>query len=517
MIKVDLENLSKEELMELVLKLQKENENKDEKIEQLEAEKRNLNVKLDELIAKYEQKVEVNNKIIADRFLPKCEKLTPQEESINEVEALNEQEKKSRKSPSQRFIEELKELKSIEITYDFDFDEFGVDRNSVKPFGEDISYKIELNSLNYDIVEVKRPKYKDKDHIYQAVSTDVFPNSPLTSSLAANIIVMKYLLAIPLNRYASYMNSFNIKVSPQDLSNYVTRTCNLLEPLYNELEKALVNTKFNVIHGDETTIQIIDSNKTKCYMFVYATSFWDNPVYIYKFSENRDIDDTVKFLNNYNGYFVCDGYPGYDSLPSKVNGEIKIQRCWVHMRRYFFDCIKGLDEELWPKNPAYGVITKIDQMFKLESDMRKQNYTRDQIKEKRNSKEYQDLIKSLDEKILKINTENSAYLKKACNHYENDKDELYTFLEDGYLDIHNNLAERTVRPFTIARKNFLFCKTSDGATITGKLFSIVQTARANGLRVEQYLKYVIDNIRTKKIEELLPWSLSLPEDLKIKK
>ena len=79
------------------------------------------------------------------------------------------------------------------------------------------------------------------------------------------------------------------------------------------------------------------------------------------------------------------------------------------------------------------------------------------------------------------------------------------------------MSERTVRPFTIARKNFLFCKTSDGATITGKLFSIVQTARANGLRVEQYLKYVIDNIRTKKIEELLPWSLSLPEDLKIKK
>ena len=79
------------------------------------------------------------------------------------------------------------------------------------------------------------------------------------------------------------------------------------------------------------------------------------------------------------------------------------------------------------------------------------------------------------------------------------------------------MSERIVRPFTIARKNFLFCKTSDGATITGKLFSMVQTARANGLRVEQCLKYVIDNIKTKKIEELLPWSLSLPEDLKIKK
>ena len=514
---MDLKNLSKEDLMRLVLKLQKENEKKDLKIEKLEAEKRNLNVKLDELIAKYEQKVEVNNKIIADKFLPKCEKLTPQEESINEVEALNEQKKKPRKSPSKRFIEELKELKSVEITYDFDFDEAKIDRKNVKPFGEDISYKIELNSLKYDIVEVKRPKYKDKEHIYQATSDDVFPNSPLTASLASNIIAMKYLLGIPLNRYASYMNSFNINVSPQDLSNYVIRTCNLLEPLYDELEKALVNTKFNVIHGDETTIQIIDSNKEKCYMFVYATSFWDNPVYIYKFSENRDINDTVKLLNNFNGYFVCDGYSGYDSLPNKVKGNIKIQRCWVHMRRYFFDCIKGLDQELWAKNPAYDVITKIDQMFKLEAEMRIHNYTRDQIYENRNSKEYKDLIKSIDDTILNIDYGNSTYLKKAYNHYKNDKDELYTFLEDGYLDIDNNLAERTVRPFTIARKNFLFCKTCDGATITGKLFSIVQTARANGLRVEQYLKYVIENIKTKDISKLLPWSLNLPQDLKIKK
>lgn len=92
---------------------------------------------------------------------------------------------------------------------------------------------------------------------------------------------------------------------------------------------------------------------------------------------------------------------------------------------------------------------------------------------------------------------------------------LYTFLENGYLDISNNLAERTVKPFVIARKNFLFCKTKCGAEVTGKLFSIVQTARSNGLNVEKYINYVIENIDKKNINELLPYSDKLPNDVRI--
>ena len=83
------------------------------------------------------------------------------------------------------------------------------------------------------------------------------------------------------------------------------------------------------------------------------------------------------------------------------------------------------------------------------------------------------------------------------------------------MDISNNLAERVVKPFVIARKNFLFCKTADGAITTGKLFSIIQTAKANHLKSERYLTYVISNINKKDIEDLLPWSDSLPKELSI--
>ena len=114
-------------------------------------------------------------------------------------------------------------------------------------------------------------------------------------------------------------------------------------------------------------------------------------------------------------------------------------------------------------------------MFKYESMMREKEYTKIQIETYRNGKEYQETIKELDELIMKIDYGSNSLLKKAVEHYKNDKDELYTFLENGYIDISDNLAERIVIPFVIARKNFMFCKTSDGADVTGKLFSIIQT------------------------------------------
>ena len=141
----------------------------------------------------------------------------------------------------------------------------------------------------------------------------------------------------------------------------------------------------------------------------------------------------------------------------------------------------------------------------------------EEIVKQRKSSAYQSIIEELNNYIDLINIDNNELLSKAVNYYNNNKKELYTYLDYGYLDISNNLAERVVKPFVIARKSFLFCKTADGATTTGKLFSIVQTARANGLKSEEYLTYVISNINKKDINDLLPWSNKLPKELLINK
>ena len=156
-------------------------------------------------------------------------------------------------------------------------------------------------------------------------------------------------------------------------------------------------------------------------------------------------------------------------------------------------------------------------LFHDESEFRRRKLTADEIKKERNSKRYRRYIKELDEYINGIDTTNNELLSKAVKYYNNQYDELYTYLEDGHVDLNNSLAERVVKPFVIARKNFLFCKTADGATISGKIFSIVQTAKANGLKSEQYLAYFINNINKKDINDLLPWSQKLPRELSILK
>ena len=480
-------------------------------LEKLQVENRKLNLRIEELIAKYEDKLLASKKFQVEQFIPSSEKLIEEDLIINELEVI--QEKKVRKAPTENFINDLKKLYEKEEIIDYDFK--GIDISNIKPFGIDESYKIEYKPAKFEVVKVVRKKYKDKDKIYQALSDDPFPHSPLTPSLAANLIEMKFNLGIPFHRYSNYLISHGLNISDVNIYNYAKRTLDLLEPLYSELLNNLLHNEFNVIHADETPLKVIGSKKDKCYMFVYTTSFWEKPIYIYDFNDSRSTKNLKELLSDYKGYLVCDGYTGYDCLTKQG---ITIQRCMVHARRYFNDVLKVLDNEKErTKSPAYKVLNLMSKLFKYEDDFKKKTLTASQIVKQRNSSAYQSVIKGLNNYIDSINIDNNELLSKAVNYYNNNKKELYTYLDYGYLDISNNLAERVVKPFVIARKSFLFCKTADGATTTGKLFSIVQTARANGLKSEEYLTYVISNINKKDINDLLPWSNKLPKELLINK
>lgn len=480
-------------------------------LEKLQVENRNLNLRIEELIAKYEDKLLASKKFQVEQFVPSSEKLTEEDLIINELEVIKE--KKVRKAPTENFINDLKKLYEKEEIIDYDFK--GIDISHIKPFGTDESYKIEYKPAKFEVVKIVRKKYKDKDKIYQTLSDDPFPHSPLTPSLAANLIEMKFNLGIPFYRYSNYLISHGLNISDVNIYNYAKRTLDLLEPLYSELLNNLLHNEFNVIHADETPLKVIGSKKDKCYMFVYTTSFWEKPIYIYDFNDSRSTKNLKELLSDYKGYLVCDGYTGYDCLTKQG---ITIQRCMVHARRYFNDVLKVLDNEKErTKSPAYKVLNLMSKLFKYEDDFKKKSLTASQIVKQRNSSAYQSVIKDLNNYIDSINIDNNELLSKAVNYYNNNKKELYTYLDYGYLDISNNLAERVVKPFVIARKSFLFCKTADGATTTGKLFSIVQTARANGLKSEEYLTYVISNINKKDINKLLPWSNKLPKHLLINK
>lgn len=518
-MKQELEKLSKEELIKLVLEKQ-DLLSKQERIagelyaelETVRAEHRELMMRMEELIAKYEEAVKEKRAAEIRQFIPKSEKL--KEEVINEVEAVRQ--KKKRRTPTETFLAQLKRAyrgEEDDVVIDYDFEGNGVARESVKLFGADETYKLEYVPGSFKVKRIVRNKYRDADRIYEADSSaDPFPHSPLTASLAANILNMKYELGVPFYRYSKYLEQKGFVISETDICHWASRSMELLEPLYERLFERLLKTEIKVIHIDETPLKVIDEEKTKCYMFVYATSYWEAPVYIYSFNDTRSTKDTKEILKEYDGYAVCDAYSGYDSLPAQG---IRVQRCMVHARRYFNDCLTGLTGKEMKKNPAYRTMELMGKLFQQEEKFREKKYTAERIKTERNKPYYLACIKRLNEHIDSIDPGQNTLLKKAVNYYNNNRKELYTYLENGYVDICNNLAERVVKPFVIARKSFLFCKTAEGADVTAKLFSIVQTARANGLKSEQYLSYCLENIRNKPVEDLLPWSEALPEEIRI--
>ena len=337
-----------QELRKKIAELEELNRQKDialaeshKKIAKLEAEKKEMQLKLNELIEKYENKIEQYKKMQVEKFGKKSEKIKPEDLAINEVEVKKERKKKV--GPYQSSINDLKEAfkgEIKEVVIDYNFEENKVDRNKVKEFGYDETYKLEVPLQTFQLVKYVRKKYKDKEHIYESIVDDVFPKSILTPSLAAYILYNKYVLAVPLSRQAEYFRSHNINLSDVSLSNYVEKAVNVMKKLYTGLLDELINNKAHSIHSDETPIKVLDSDKSKYYCFVYTTSFWDNPIYIYEFSETRTTAKLKEHLKDYNGYMTIDGYQAYNQLTE--NGKLKLQRCFVHVRRYFADCVKLL-------------------------------------------------------------------------------------------------------------------------------------------------------------------------------
>lgn len=524
-MKNDLSKLSKEELLQYIESLEKSNEILENNINIVTKEKNKYEKDFKELQIKYNKllkKIETKTQIIK---LNNHNTFYSKKESSNEKILLNEAEKTvskvGRKQGSKNFasidFESLVTNTIIENPETLVCKDCGSDLVKI---GEDISYKINKIPTKIEVTKIIRSLYKCpkcEGKVYQALCNDNFPHSVCTPSLAANIIDAKFNLGVPFYRYSKYLQNNSIDLSTMDLCNYVLRSDEILKPLYNEILGTLINTSSKVIFSDETPIEVLDLNKNNrknSYIFVYISSFYEFSIYIYSFNETRKTDELTALTSNYNGYLVCDGYPGYDKL-RETNKNIKIQRCFAHIRRNFYDVIKVLSDEKKKQSKAYEMVRRIDKLFYLENQMTVKHLDPDEIKEERNSKEYLEVFNSIYSYLHSLNPEKGTPLSKAVDYFLKFEEDSKTFLEDGHIPISNNIAERAVKPFVICRKNFLFSKSVNGAEASGRLFSILQTAKANGLVPEIYLAYCLENINKVNLEDLLPWSEKLPISLKV--
>ena len=517
--------LSKEELLEIIANQQEQLSKQDEKISGLERDFADLQEKYNKLLKEIETKLHIIKVQNHNKYYSTKESAFAKENKedisspINEVE-VNLAKKKGRPLGSKNFADiDLEGLAQETVTLDIAAEL--VNRGwKLTKIGEDVSYLVKV-AKEIKVIRVIAPKYIRSDEkegkVYQAIKDGAFPHSICTASLAGDIINAKYNLDVPLYRYAKYLNSRGIPLSDMDLTNYVKRSDELLKPLYEAIKGRLINQTANVIHSDETPLEVLDylrkGNRKNGYIFAYVSSFYNNPIYLYDFNRTRETDKTKSLLDGYKGYIVTDGYAGYDDLASKG---IKIQRCFAHIRRKFYDIVKVLNDGQRKVSSANEMVKRIDRLFAKEAELKANKKSPLEILEARRSDSYMKIVNDIYDYLDSINAEEGTPLDAAVKYFRNIKGESKTFLLDGHIPISNNICERAIKPFAIMRRNVLFAKTENGASISGRIFTIVQTAKANALVVDKYLEYALENINKVPVEDLLPWSEKLPKKLSIK-
>lgn len=342
----------------------------------------------------------------------------------------------------------------------------------------------------------------------------VFPKSYASPSSMAYIMNQKYVEGLPLYRQESQLKYIGIHLSRQTLANWMINGANRwLSILYDRMRVHLLSE--DILHADETTVQVLRepgrSAASKSYMWLYRNGRERPPNIIFEYQRTRASKHPKKFLLDFKGYLHVDGYAGYDSIPN-----ITLSGCWSHARRKFDEALKSL-----PKGADQSKLTATEgleycnQLFTIERKFL--NETPEERYEQR-LKHSKPLLEAFST-WLKIQTPKvlpKSALGKAIKYCRNQWHKLIVFLEDGRLEIDNNRSERSIKPFVIGRKNFLFSNTPKGAKSSAIIYSIVETAKENGLIPFEYLKYLfeqlpnIDTTNAEVLDQLLPWSPTIP-------
>jgi transposase len=273
-----------------------------------------------------------------------------------------------------------------------------------------------------------------------------------------------------------------------------------------------------LINIDETTVQVLKepdrANTTKSYMWVFRGGTKDHPLILYQYRPTRSGEVPKKFLGDYQGYVQTDGYGGYDFLKEKVG--ITHVGCWAHARRKFIEAFKARKSNKGTSKQKVGsteiAINYIRKLYAMEKYADGNNYTVEQRYELRQEK-VKPLLEEFKEWLEKrsLQTPPKGLLGKAINYTLGQWDSLIRYIDNGWLRPDNNLLENNIRPFVVGRKNWLFSGHPRGADASAALYSLVITAKENGLEPYHYLRFLFEKLPFANTEEdyrkLLPQNI----------
>lgn len=325
-----------------------------------------------------------------------------------------------------------------------------------------------------------------------------------------HVIEEKYVMGSPLYRQEQQWARRGINLSRQNMANWINHAAiTWFEPIYQRMREA--SLKEEIIAVDETTVQVLRETgkapESKSYMWVYRSGRYGPGIVLYEYKPSRAREHPEGFLKGFSGFLQSDGYQAYQGLSGVTN-----VGCWAHTRRGFDEAIKAAGGK-GKKPKALEGLHFCNQLYEIERECR------DLEPKERYNKRLQQSKPVLQAFLAWLQTTwdvcvQTSHLGQAINHCLNNWEQLNAFLLDGRLEIDNNRTERSIRPFVISRKNFLFCNTPGGAKASAVTFSLIESAKENNLKPFDYLEYLLTelpNATTSELDKFLPWSDDIPE------
>ena len=396
-------------------------------------------------------------------------------------------------------------------------------QGSIKTFFTKVKEELDYIPARLQVIEHWQEKAvfeNDGDERVVAAARPVHPLGKCFASVAllATILVSKYADGLPLYRLEKLFKRIGHPLDRSAMAHWIVRLDSQLKPLINLLRES--QNGYDVLQADETRIQVLKEDgktaQSNQWMWVTYGGPPDKPSILFEYDPSRAGHVIERLLDGFSGVLQADGYSGYGKLCAD-NGLTRIG-CWDHARRKFVEARKAA---LPTQNPANDYLSladtalqKIGQLYAIERQIKDQTSEQKRAARQTNSLPLLNELKAwLEDKVPRL--VKGSLTRRAMEYTLNQWPYLIGYCEDGRLNISNVHVENAIRPFAVGRKAWLFADTTQGAHASATIYSLIETAKANGLEPYAYMLHVLNHIGAAEsleaIEALLPWNVTLAD------
>jgi len=379
--------------------------------------------------------------------------------------------------------------------------------------GEDVSEQLEYKPASFRVIRHVRPKYSCTccNSIVQAPA----PSRPITRSYAgpgllAHVAVAKFCDHLPLYRQSQIYSREGVALERSTLADWVGQICHLLRPLNDALQTYVLAA--SKVHGDDTPVPVLQPGRKTTKMGRLWGYLRDDrpagsdaaPAVWFTYTPDRKGKWPAEHLATFSGTLQADGYAGYNAL--YATGRINEAACWAHVRRRFFEI-----DQVQLNSFATEVLREIAKLYVVEKEIK--GKTPEQRKAARQARAGP-VLESLKTQLRTTlgTVPKKLPLAKAIHYALVRWDALVRYVDDGTIEIDNNPIEREIRPIALGRKNYLFAGSDAGGERAAMMYSLINTAKLNGVEPEAYLTHVLSVIAehpVNRVDELLPWNVKV--------